>query len=70
MERKLNNIFQSINRIVSFSKDEDLRQGLVDALRRGHINFIELFIEYGVTLDKLTVKDLDYLYSSASVCFY
>ena len=51
-----------------FSKDEDLRQGLVDALRRGYIDFIELFIEYGVTFDKLTVKDLEYLYSTASVC--
>ena len=50
-------------------KDEDLRQGLVDALRRGYSDFIELFIEYGVTFDKLTVKDLEYLYSTASVWF-
>ena len=49
-------------------KIEDLRQGLVDALFRGHIDFIELFIEYGITLEKLTFKDLEYLYSTAYVC--
>jgi hypothetical protein len=48
--------------------EDNRRLGLVDALRRGHMDFIELFIEYGITLDKLTVNDLDYLYSTASVC--
>ena len=48
-------------------KSEDLRQGLVDALRRNHMDFIELFIEYGIALEKLTNGDLDYLYNSASV---
>ncbi len=56
-------------KLLIFFKDEDLRQGLVDALRRGYIDFIELFIEYGITFDKLTVKDLEYLYSTASVGF-
>jgi len=50
-----------------FLKDEDLRQGLVDALRRGYTDFIELFIEYGITLEKLTIQDLEHLYCTASV---
>lgn len=44
-----------------------MRSGLVDAIRRGYIEFIELFIEYGVTLEKLTVGDLETLYHKASV---
>jgi hypothetical protein len=43
---------------------------LVDAIRRSYIAFIELFIEYGVTLDKITIGDLEYLYSTASVCLF
>jgi len=45
-----------------------MRLGLVDAIRRGYIEFIELFIEYGTTLEKLTIGDLELLYSKASVC--
>lgn len=48
-------------------KKEDLREGLVDALRLGYTDFIQLFIEYGVTLDKITLKDLDELYATTSV---
>jgi hypothetical protein len=44
-----------------------MRSGLVDAIHRGYIKFIELFIEYGVTLEKLTVGDLEILYHKASV---
>ena len=54
-------------RFFFLEKPEDLRQGLVDALRRGYIDFIELFIEYGVTLDMLTAGDIEYLYTTASV---
>ncbi|CAF1451499.1 unnamed protein product [Rotaria sordida] len=52
---------------ISKWRDEDLRQALLDAFRRGYVDFIELFIEYGITLEKLTIKDLEYLYTSASV---
>ncbi|CAF1262466.1 unnamed protein product [Adineta steineri] len=58
-------IFTDLN--ISKWSNEDLRQGLVDALSRGYIDFIELFIEYGITLEKLTIKDLDYLYSTAYI---
>ncbi|CAF4941330.1 unnamed protein product, partial [Rotaria sp. Silwood1] len=48
-------------------RGEDLRQALLDALRRGYVDFIELFLEYGITLEKLTIRDLEYLYISASI---
>ncbi|CAF3724318.1 unnamed protein product [Adineta steineri] len=46
---------------------EDVRLGLVDAIRRGYIGFIELFNEFGTTFPKLTLGDLEYLYSTASI---
>ena len=50
--------------------EEEIRLGLVDAIRRGYIDFIELFLEYGLTFGKLTVGDMEYLYSTASVCLF
>jgi hypothetical protein len=49
------------------SKVEDLQRALIDALRRGHVDFVELLIEFGTSLKKLTVHDLEQLYASASV---
>lgn len=40
---------------------------LVDALRRGYVNFVELLLDYGVTLSKLTLAELDQLYASRDV---
>ena len=70
MASKSIDLFELRNSIVYYLKDEDLRQALLDALRRGYVDFIELFIEYGITLEKLTIKDLEYLYTSASVCSF
>lgn len=46
-------------------KDNDLCQALFDALRRDYLDFVHLLIEYGASLDKLTVKHLDQLYASS-----
>ncbi|CAF4215571.1 unnamed protein product, partial [Rotaria sordida] len=46
---------------------EDLQRALVDALRRGHVDFVELLIELGASPAKLTVDDLERLYVSASI---
>ncbi|CAF3703276.1 unnamed protein product [Rotaria sordida] len=48
-------------------KKEDLQRALVDALRRGHVDFVELLIELGASPAKLTVDDLERLYVSASI---
>lgn len=54
---------------VFFFKTEDLRQILVDALRRNYTDFIEIFLEFGINLETLTVEDLECLYKSAEVIF-
>lgn len=43
-------------------KRDDLRRALLDALRRGHVDFVELLIEYGASLEKLTFDDIEHLY--------
>ena len=45
----------------------DLRRALLDALRRGHVDFVELLIEYGASLEKLTIADIDQLYEIVDV---
>ena len=50
---------------ISKWKDNDLCQALFDALRRDYVDFVHLLIEYGASLDKLTVKHLDQLYASS-----
>jgi hypothetical protein len=49
-------------------KRNDLRQALLDALRRGHVDFVELLIEYGASLEKLTIADIEQLYEIVDVC--
>ncbi|UJR27965.1 hypothetical protein I4U23_009223 [Adineta vaga] len=51
---------------ISKWKEDDLRRALVDALRRGHVDFVELLIEFGTSLEKLTVGDLQHLYNTKS----
>ena len=46
---------------------EDLRRALVDALRRGHVDFVELLIEFGTSLENLTIGDLRRLYETQTV---
>lgn len=53
--------------LVFLFEESDLTRALVDALRRGYIDFVELLMDYGVTLDKLTWADLDQLYASQDV---
>ena len=48
-------------------QEEDLRRALVDALRRGHVDFVELLIEFGTSLEKLTHADLNNLYTTITV---
>jgi len=55
---------------VSFFKDVDLCQVLVDALDRNCIDFIELFMNYGASLENLTLNNLEQLYTSPDVCVY
>lgn len=45
----------------------DLRHALVDALDRGYVDFVDLLIDYGTSLDKLTLADLEQLYASSDV---
>ncbi|CAF4288157.1 unnamed protein product, partial [Rotaria sp. Silwood2] len=48
---------------ISKWKEDDLRRALVDALHRGHVDFVELLIEFGTSLEKLTNGDLKQLYA-------
>ncbi|CAF0797093.1 unnamed protein product [Didymodactylos carnosus] len=48
---------------ISKWKEEDLHNVLMDALRRGHVNFVELLCEFGASLERITVKNLDQLYA-------
>ncbi|CAF5086201.1 unnamed protein product [Rotaria sp. Silwood1] len=48
---------------ISKWKEDDLCRALVDALYRGHVDFVELIIEYGTSLEKLTNGDLKQLYA-------
>ncbi|CAF1368298.1 unnamed protein product [Rotaria sordida] len=50
------------DKTISKWKKGDLRRGLVDALRRGHVDFVELLIEFGTSLEELTNEDLKELY--------
>ena len=34
----------------------------------GHVDFVELLIGLGISLEKLTNEDLNHLYKTASVC--
>ncbi|CAF4804000.1 unnamed protein product, partial [Rotaria sp. Silwood2] len=43
--------------------ENDLRRALVYALHRGHVDFVELLIEFGTSLEKLTNGDLRQLYA-------
>ncbi|CAF3929782.1 unnamed protein product [Rotaria sp. Silwood2] len=52
---------------ISKWKEDDLRRALVDALDRGHVDFVELFIEFGISLEKLTTEDLEQLYKTTSI---
>ena len=45
----------------------DLRRALLDAFRRGHVDFVELLLEYGASLEKLTVADIEQLYETVDV---
>ncbi|CAF1309475.1 unnamed protein product [Adineta steineri] len=47
--------------------EPDLCEALIDALRRGYIDFIELLIDYGASLKKLTLNDLEQLYSYSDI---
>jgi hypothetical protein len=49
-------------------KEIDLCHALVDALRRDYVDFVELLMNYGTSLEKLTLNDLEQLYASAEVC--
>ncbi|CAF1117491.1 unnamed protein product [Rotaria sordida] len=49
---------------ISKWKEDDLRHALVDALHRGHVDFVELLIEFGTSLEKLTNGDLKQLYAT------
>ncbi|CAF1166712.1 unnamed protein product [Adineta ricciae] len=51
---------------ISKWKEPNLRRALVDALRRGHVDFVELLIEFGTSLENLTVADLKELYKTAN----
>ncbi|CAF3075043.1 unnamed protein product, partial [Rotaria sp. Silwood2] len=48
---------------ISKWKEDDLRRALVYALHRGHVDFVELLIEFGTSLEKLTNGDLRQLYA-------
>ncbi|CAF4335900.1 unnamed protein product, partial [Adineta steineri] len=50
--------------------EPDLCEALIDALRRGYIDFIELLIDYGASLKKLTLNDLEQLYSYSDLCLH
>ncbi|CAF3343708.1 unnamed protein product [Rotaria socialis] len=52
------------DKTISKWKEEDLSRALVDALRRGYVDFVELLIEFGTSLEKLTNGDLKQLYTT------
>jgi hypothetical protein len=52
------------------TKEIDLCNALVDALRRGYVDFVELIMDYGTSLEKLTLNNLEQLYASSDVCIY
>ena len=58
-------VFLPLCDIESFrkSKKDDLRQALLEALRRSHVEFVELLIEFGTPLENLTYGDLKNLYN-------
>jgi len=49
-------------------KEVDLCHALVDALRRNYVEFVELLIDYGTSITKLTLYNLEQLYAAADVC--
>ena len=49
-------------------KEVDLSHAMVDALRRGYVDFVELLMDYGTSLEKLTLHNLETLYAAADVC--
>ncbi|CAF4339085.1 unnamed protein product, partial [Rotaria sordida] len=52
---------------ISKWKEDDLHRALVDALHRGHVDFVELLVEFGTSLEKLTNGDLKQLYATTLV---
>ncbi|CAF1005183.1 unnamed protein product [Adineta steineri] len=52
------------DRTISKWERDDLRRALLDAFRRGHVDFVELLIEYGASLEKLTINDIEQLYET------
>ncbi len=53
-----------------FSKESDLCDALVDALRRGSVDFVELLMDYGTSLENVTLSNLETLYASSDVCIF
>ncbi|CAF1379477.1 unnamed protein product [Rotaria sp. Silwood1] len=49
---------------ISNWKEDDLQRALFNALHRGHVDFVELLIEFGASLEKLTNGDLKQLYAT------
>ncbi|CAF1054224.1 unnamed protein product [Rotaria sordida] len=49
---------------ISKWKEDDLHRTLVDTLHRGHVDFVELLIEFGTSLEKLTNGDLKQLHAT------
>ncbi|CAF0941798.1 unnamed protein product [Adineta steineri] len=47
--------------------EDNLCQALADGLERDSIDFLELLIEYGASLEKLTVNNLEQLYASCDI---
>ncbi|CAF1605995.1 unnamed protein product [Adineta ricciae] len=50
------------DRTISKWESTDLRRALLDALCRGHVDFVELLLEYGASLEKITLTDIEQLY--------
>lgn len=48
-------------------KENDLCHALFDALRRDYVDFVKLLIDFGASLEKLTLNNLEQLYASADV---
>ncbi|CAF0967570.1 unnamed protein product, partial [Didymodactylos carnosus] len=48
---------------LKLTMEEDLHTALMDALRRGLVNFVELLCEFGASLEKITEKNLGQLYA-------
>lgn len=49
------------------TKEIDLCDALVDALRRDYVDFVKLLMDFGASLEKLTLNNLEQLYASANV---